>query len=129
MDAAPLYPLLIYVTLTLLLVGGVTALSALLGERHRPGKDADAPFESGIVAVGEARLRFPVKFYLVAMFFVIFDMEAVYLFAWSVAVRRAGWPGFVEALVFVGVLLAALAYLWRDGALDWGARGRQHVER
>lgn len=126
MDATPLYPLLIYATLTVLLVTGVILVSSLLGERHRPGKAADAPFESGIVTVGEARLRFPIQFYLVAMFFVIFDLEAVYLFAWAVAVHQAGWPGFAEALIFVGILLAALAYLWRDGALDWGGRqGKQ----
>lgn len=129
MDAAPLYPLLIYIILTLLLVAGLTLISWLLGERHRPGEAADSPFESGIVTVGEARLRFSVKFYLVAMFFVVFDLEAVYLFAWSVAVREAGWSGFAEAIIFVAVLVAALAYLWRDGALDWGARDGQPARR
>ena len=74
------------------------------------------------MSVGDAPLRFPIKFYLVAMFFVLFDLEAVFLFAWAVAVRQAGWQGFVEALVFVVILLAALTYLWRDGALDWAAR-------
>ncbi|HKJ21849.1 MAG TPA: NADH-quinone oxidoreductase subunit A [Gammaproteobacteria bacterium] len=127
MDAAPLYPLLIYIALTLVLVTGLTFISSLMGERHRPGKAADAPFESGIVTVGQARMRFPVKFYLVAMFFVIFDLEAVYLFAWSVSVREAGWSGFLEALAFVAVLVAALAYLWRDGALDWGSQDGTHA--
>jgi NADH-quinone oxidoreductase subunit A len=60
-----------------------------------------------------------VRFYLVAVLFVIFDLEAVFIFAWAVAARQAGWAGYIEILVFIGVLAAALAYLWRVGALDW----------
>lgn len=93
-------------------------LSYVLGPRHRSHATAQ-PFESGIVTVGDARLRFPVQFYLVAMFFVVFDLEAVFVYAWAVAARETGWPGYVEILVFIGILVAALAYLWRCGALDW----------
>lgn len=118
--SSAIFPLLIYAAAVVVLVVLLTGLSHVLGPRHRPGRQADAPFESGIVTVGEARLRFPVAFYLVAMFFVIFDLEAVYLFGWAIAVRQAGWAGFVEAAIFIAVLLAALAYLWRMGALDWG---------
>jgi NADH-quinone oxidoreductase subunit A len=64
-------------------------------------------------------VRLSAKFYLVAMFFVIFDLEAVFLFAWSVSVREAGWFGYFEVVVFVCILIATLAYLWRVGALDW----------
>ena len=85
---------------------------------------ADEPFESGIVPVGSAPLRLSAQFYLTAMIFVIFDVEAAFLFAWAVACREAGWAGFIEALVFVGILLAALVYLWRLGGLDWAPRGR-----
>jgi NADH-quinone oxidoreductase subunit A len=74
-----------------------------------------------MIPTGSARIRFTAKFYLVAMFFVIFDLEAVYLYAWTIALRDVGWPGFVEALIFVLILLAALAYLWRIGALEWAA--------
>ena len=74
------------------------------------------------MTVGYARLRFPVKFYLVAMFFVIFDLETVFIFAWAIALRDVGWTGYIDMLVFVGVLVAALVYLWRLGALDWGPR-------
>ena len=81
---------------------------------------ADEPFESGIVTVGLARLRLSAKFYLIAVFFVIFDVEAVFLFAWAVAFRELGWPGYIEAVIFIAILGAALAYLWRLGALDWG---------
>ena len=78
------------------------------------------PFESGVVTVGYARFRLPVKFYLVAMFFVIFDLETVFIFTWAIALRDVGWIGYIDMLVFIGVLLAALVYLWRIGALDWG---------
>ena len=67
-------------------------------------------------------MRFDIKFYLVAVFFLIFDMEAAFLYAWAVAVRETGWAGYVGVLVFTGVLAAALAYLWRLGALDWGKK-------
>jgi len=99
----------------------MTAISYLLGQRHT-SKATVQPFESGIVTVGYARLRFPVKFYLVAMFFVIFDLETVFIFAWAIAFRDVGWVGYIDMLVFVGVLVAALVYLWRLGALDWGPR-------
>jgi NADH-quinone oxidoreductase subunit A len=76
--------------------------------------------------IGTARLRLSAKFYLVAMFFVIFDVEALYLFAWSTSIRESGWVGFVEAAIFILVLLAGLVYLVRIGALDWTpARSRR----
>jgi NADH-quinone oxidoreductase subunit A len=93
-------------------------LSYFLGQRiSRPYKDI--PFESGIVSVGSAQFRISVHFYLSAILFIIFDLEVVFLFSWAVAVKQAGWPGFIEITVFIGILLAALFYLWRIGALDW----------
>lgn len=77
------------------------------------------PYESGIDSVGSAQMRFSAKFYLVAMFFVIFDVEALYLYAWSVSIRENGWLGFIEASIFIFVLLAGLVYLVRIGALNW----------
>jgi NADH-quinone oxidoreductase subunit A len=94
-------------------------LSYLLGQRHRERATGE-PYESGIVSTGSARLRFSAKFYLIAMLFVIFDLEAVFIFAWAVAFRELGWAGYLGALVFIGVLVAALIYEWRIGALDWG---------
>ncbi len=96
-------------------------VSYVLGQRHRERETGD-PYEGGIVSTGSARVRLSVKFYRVAMFFVIFDLEAVFLFAWAVAARELGWAGYAEALVFVGILVAVLVYLWRSGALDWGER-------
>ena len=98
-------------------------LAALLGGRAY-GRAKNRPFESGIDSVGNARLRFSAKFYLVAMFFVIFDVEALYLFAWSVSVRESGWVGFIEATIFITLLLVGLLYLWRIGALDWAPKKR-----
>ncbi|BEE09625.1 MULTISPECIES: NADH-quinone oxidoreductase subunit A [Aeromonas] len=99
-------------------------LAALLGGRAY-GRAKNKPFESGVDSVGNARLRFSAKFYLVAMFFVIFDVEALYLFAWSVSVRESGWVGFIEAAIFISLLLVGLIYLWRIGALDWAPK--KHV--
>jgi NADH-quinone oxidoreductase subunit A len=123
MNMVLLWPLVVYFALVLILVGGMLALSWLLGERHRE-KATGEPYESGIVSTGSARLRFNVKFYLIAMFFVVFDLEAAFLFGWVIAARELGWAGYIEVVVFVAILLVALIYLWRVGALDWGSRPR-----
>ncbi len=122
MDSPALWPLVAYAVILGALMLALLLFTWLLGERHQAGA-ADEPFESGIVGVGDTHLRFPAKFYLVAMFFVIFDVEALFLFAWAGAARQVGWLGYVEMAVFVGILLAALAYVWRIGALEWGTRG------
>jgi NADH-quinone oxidoreductase subunit A len=96
------------------------AFSFILGERHREKQTAE-PYESGIVSTGTARVRFDIKFYLIAMFFVIFDLEAAFVYAWAVSLRETGWTGYREMLVFIGILTAALVYLWKLGALEWGA--------
>ena len=113
-----MWPLGVYFVLVLLLVAGMIALSYVLGQRHREPATG-SPYESGILSEGSARVRLSAKFYLIAMFFVIFDLEAVFLFAWAVAARSLGWPAYWEVVIFVGVLVAALVYLWRVGALDW----------
>jgi NADH-quinone oxidoreductase subunit A len=123
-NKAALWPLLLYAGLTVALVAGLIGVSYFLGEKTR-GEATRQIFESGIVTVGEARFRVPAKFYLMAMFFVIFDLESVFIFAWAVAARDVGWAGYVEVLIFIAVLVAALAYLWRSGALDWGPSGRR----
>lgn len=113
--------LLVYVALVIFTVVGLLALSSVLGQRHQEPA-ARAPFESGILHLGSGWMRIPVRFYLVAVLFVIFDLEAAFIFAWAIAARQAGWAGYLEILVFIGVLVAALAYLWRVGALDWQSR-------
>jgi len=92
-------------------------LSFFLGERHRD-RETHEPYESGVKTTGMARLRFSSQFYLIAILFVIFDLEAVFLFAWAVAVPETGWTGFVAATVFIIILAAALIYEWKTGALE-----------
>ena len=116
-----LWPLLVYFVSVLILVGGILGLSYVLGQRHNDHVTGQ-PYESGIVSTGSARVRFDAKFYLVAMFFVIFDLESMFIFAWAVAVREVSWPGYIAVLIFIGTLLVALLYLWRQGALDWGSK-------
>ena len=117
-DSDQLWPLFVYTLLVIGTMALILGLSHVLGQRHREPATGE-PYESGVVPVGTARLRFPVRFYLVAVLFLIFDLEAVYVFAWAVAAREAGWLGYAEIMIFIGVLGAALAYLWRIGALDW----------
>ncbi len=122
-----LWPLAVYAGAVLVLVAGMVGTSYLLGERHRDRATGE-PYESGILSTGSARARFPAHFYLVAVFFVIFDLEVVFLFAWAVAAPELGWAGYAEISVFVGVLLAAWFYLLRVGALDWGPSRRAGAE-
>jgi len=124
--AANLTPLIIFFGAVVAVTGIMLGGAYLLGQRHH-AKAADEPFESGIVPVGDVHIRFSVQFYLLAIFFVIFDMESVFLFAWAVALQESGWPGFIEALIFIGVLIVALIYLWLIGALDWRTR-RQRID-
>ena len=116
-----LWPLAVYFGIVLLLAVVLLAGSALLGERHHE-RATGLPYESGVASTGSARLRFGVSFYLVAVFFVIFDLEAAFLFAWAVALRDIGWAGYLEGLIFIGVLMAALGYLWRSGGLVFAFR-------
>jgi NADH-quinone oxidoreductase subunit A len=113
-----LWPFLVYFILVILLVAAMLAVSYLLGERHHE-RHSGVPYEGGVSSVGSARVRLSARFYLVAMFFVVFDLEAVFIFLWSVAAREAGWAGYCEVVIFIAVLVAGLAYLWKVGALDW----------
>lgn len=113
------------IALVCLLMIGV---SYFLGGRYR-GRAKNDPFESGVVSSGSARLRLSAKFYLTAMFFVLFDVEALYLYAWAVSAREVGWAGFIEAAIFMLVLFAGLVYIWRIGALDWAPESRRRKAR
>ncbi len=103
-------------------------VSALLGGRSQ-GPSKALPFESGIIGTGSARQRFSIQFYMVAVLFVIFDVEAMFLFAWAVSVREVSWSGFWGAAVFTFILLAGLVYDYRVGALDWAPQGSARLHR
>jgi NADH-quinone oxidoreductase subunit A len=94
-------------------------LSGLLGPR-RPTPEKSAPYECGMPPVGDARERQSVKFYLVAMIFLLFDIEVAFLYPWALALRQLGWTGFIQVVLFMLLLLAGYVYVWRKGALDWG---------
>ena len=116
--------MLVYFCLAVLLAGVMLMLSHVLGQRHKE-RQTDKSYEGGIESTGTSQLRFSVKFYLVAVFFVVFDLESVFIFAWSVALREAGWMGFTEAVIFILVLVVALVYLRKLGALDVGPRAKR----
>lgn len=113
-----------YVFLILAICGLMLGVSYFVGGRTR-GRAKNTPFESGIVSTGGAHIRLSAKFYQVAMFFVIFDVEALFLYAWAVSVRENGWVGFAEVAVFIAILLAGLVYLCRIRALDWAPASRR----
>jgi NADH-quinone oxidoreductase subunit A len=117
----PLWPFVVYAAAALVVAAAMIGISHVLGQRHSD-RETSEPYESGISSTGTARLRFSAHFYLIAMLFVIFDIEAVFLFAWAVAYRDVGWAGYLGAMVFIAVLSIALLYEWRLGALDWGRR-------
>jgi NADH-quinone oxidoreductase subunit A len=121
MQTTSLWPLAVYFIAVVVLLAMMLFLSYVLGEKHKEHA-TDEPYEAGAPIIGTARQRLTAKFYLVAMFFVIFDLEAVFIVAWALTARPLGWAGYIEILIFIGVLLAALIYLWRLGALDWGTR-------
>jgi len=118
-----LWPLVVYFIAVILLVLTMLGLSWLLGQRRANAATND-PFESGVVSVGNAQGRISVDFYLIAIFFVIFDLETVFIFAWAIAFFELGWQGYFAILVFVAVLVVALIYEWRSGALEWGVKTR-----
>lgn len=123
-----LWPLLLYAAAVLVIVGSMIGISYLLGERHK-APETDDPYEAGIESTGQARLRFSAHFYLVAMFFVIFDLEAAVVITWAVAFKELGWPGYIAVSVFIGVLIAVLVYEWRIGALDFGPKGKMILKQ
>lgn len=122
-----LWPFAVYFAAILTVVGIMLGLSYVLGER-RPERKKGEPYESGILSTGSGRVRLTARFYLIAMFFVIFDLEAVFLIAWALAARELGWTGYIEVVVFSVILLAALFYLYRVGALEWGPDTRRSQE-
>ena len=112
------FPVLVQVAIAALLAAGLIGASSLLGKRAKsPLKDT--PYESGMAPVGDARHRFSVKFYLVGMIFILFDIEAVFLYPWAVVYRQLKMFAFAEMFVFVALVLIGFFYVWKKGALDW----------
>jgi NADH-quinone oxidoreductase subunit A len=124
-----LWPLLLYFGILAIAIPGLLFLSLFIGERHRERATVQ-PYESGIAPTGTLPARFPASYYLVAVLFVLFDVESIFLFSWAVAARQVGWKGYASMTLFVLPLFILLGYLWRSGALDWRtARQRTEAHR
>lgn len=111
-------PILLHLILAAAISGAIILLSWLVGQR-KPNPNKMGTYECGILPTGDAREPVNVKFYLVAMLFILFDVEAVFLFPWAVIYRTLGWYGFIEMFLYMVVLLAGYVYLWKKGAFDW----------
>jgi NADH-quinone oxidoreductase subunit A len=111
-------PLLIHLLIAFAIAGAILVLSTLLG-RRRYSRAKFQPYECGMPPVGDARERFSVKFYMVAMLFILFDVEAVFLYPWAILLRELKMFGFWEMLVYIGILLVGFFYIWKKGVLDW----------
>lgn len=118
------FSLVIFVLAIFVLMGVILFLTSWLGEK-RSGTDKQFPYESGIIPSGTARLRYPVPFFMVAIFFLLFDVEGAYIFSWSVACKSLGWKGWWQMAFFIFVLLLGLIYIWVKGGLDWYSKNRQ----
>jgi len=117
-----LWPIIVYGAIVLSLVLAILGLSFVLGQRHKEHA-TEEPYEGGILSTGSARLRFSAQFYLIAMLFVIFDVETIFIVSWAIAFKQLGWYGYAGVMVFVILLFVVLIYEWRNGALDFGPDG------
>jgi NADH-quinone oxidoreductase subunit A len=111
-------PILILLAVSLANAVGMVVLSHLVSP-FRPTPVKGSPYESGMTPLGDARERFSVKFYMVAILFIVFDLETIFLVSWGVVMRALGWEGFVAALIFIVVLTVGMIYEWKKGALEW----------
>ena len=112
------YPVFLYLFAVIGLAVSVLAAAHLIGPRRiTPVKQM--PYESGMDPIGDARQKFDVKFYLIAILFIVFDLEAAFLFPWAVSLDMTGWPGWITMMVFLFELAVGLAYAWKKGALEW----------
>jgi NADH-quinone oxidoreductase subunit A len=122
------FPVLLQVLIAMAVAAGMLGASYLLGNRVR-NRVKDMPYESGIVPTGTARERFSVKFYLVGMLFILFDIEAIFLYPWAVVYRELKMFAFVEMLIFILLIVCGYIYIWRKGALDWSGADRESRPR
>ena len=125
MESTPLWPFLVYAISAVCVATGMLGISHLLGQKHND-RQTGIPYESGIQSTGTARIRFSIKFYLVAILFVIFDLEMVYVFSWAIVMKTLGWSGYFAILTFLGILTIALIYEWKMGFLDWNKPPQDH---
>lgn len=111
-------PLLLMFLLACGLAGALVAVSTLVG-RHKRTREKDQPYECGVRPTGDAREPFSVHFYMVGLVFILFDIEAIFLYPWALVYRDLSLFGFVEMVLYIAILLAGYIFLWKKGALDW----------
>lgn len=116
-NIAALWPIAVYFVAVLSVIAGMIGISFVLGQRHKERATGEV-YESGMIPTGTAKMRLSSTFFLVAIFFVIFDLESIFIYAWAIAVRDLGWTGYGAISFFIALLFVALAYLWRERALD-----------
>ncbi len=114
-----IFSLVFYMAVVMVLIAALLFLSRWLGQ-HRPGEEKLRAYESGIIPTGPARLRYPVPFFMVAIFFLIFDVEGAFIFSWAIAAKSLGWAGWLQIGFFILVLIGGLVYIWKKGGLEWG---------
>jgi NADH-quinone oxidoreductase subunit A len=114
-----IFSLIIYSIMILAFIVVMLFIASWIGER-KVNANKLRPYESGIIPTGSARLTYPVPFYLVAIFFLLFDVEGAYIFAWAIAWEKLGWAGWLQISFFIAVLILGLAYVWKKGGLEWG---------
>lgn len=116
---ADYFPIFLYILVSVAIgAGGIIGLSAIFGPK-RPDKIKLMPYECGVDPIGSPRERFPIKFYIIGMIFLLFDIEVVFMIPWAVNYQRMGLFGLIEMLVFIAILVVGYVYLWRKGALEW----------
>jgi NADH-quinone oxidoreductase subunit A len=115
----------IFTLMSLVLIIAFLFLASWLGEK-KPNPEKGRPYECGIIQTGTARFPYPVAFYLIATFFLIFDVEAAYIFSWAIAFDRLGWSGWLQICFFIVILLVSLFYVWKKGGLEWGPTARKN---
>lgn len=114
-----IFSLFLYAAIVLIIIGVLMIITSWLGEKKQIPEKL-RPYECGIIPTGTARLKYPIPFYLVAIFFLIFDVEGAYIFSWAVACEILGWKGWLQISYFIFVLIIGLVYIWKKGGLEWG---------
>ncbi len=115
---ADYFPILVFLGISVALGAILVVVGSVLGPK-RPGDDKMSPYECGFEAFEDARMKFDVRYYLVAILFIIFDLEIAFLFPWAVVLESIGWTGFWAMMVFLGILVVGFIYEWKKGALEW----------
>ncbi len=115
------FSLVVFGLMIMALIALLLFVASYLGQRT-PNSEKFRPYESGVIPTGSARLRYPVPFYLVAIFFLLFDVEGAYIFSWAIAWEELGWAGWLQISFFITVLILGLAYIWNKGGLEWGPK-------